>query len=174
MSDATPQLDKLVTEELASLLDESLKKLRHCVEQLSDEQIWLRPSPSMNSVGNLLLHISGNLHQWAVCGVAQTADDRDRDSEFAASGGSSGDELLALVDSTIQEATELFLHLNAEQLAEPRSIQGFDVTVLGALCHTVTHFVGHTHQVIQLPRLMLGDDYAFQWTPAAPRNAVPI
>ena len=174
MSDAAPQLDKLVTEDLASLLVESLKKLRHCVEQLSDEQVWQRPSPSMNSVGNLLLHISGNLHQWAVCGIAQTADERDRDSEFAANGGSSGDELLALVESTIQEATELILDLNAQSLAEPRSIQGFDVTVHGALCHTVTHFVGHTHQVIQLTRLMLGDAYTFQWTPEAPRNPVPI
>ncbi len=174
MSDASPQLDKLVTEELASLLDESLRKLRNCVKQLSDEQIWQRPSPSMNSVGNLLLHISGNLHQWAVCGVAQTADNRDRDSEFAAHGGSSGDDLLALVESTVQEATESFLRLKAGALAEPRSVQGFDVTVLGALCHTVTHFVGHTHQVIQLTRLLLGNDYDFQWTPAAPRNAVPI
>ena len=174
MSNATPPIETLFTSELESTLNESLKKIRNCVEQLSDDQLWLRPAPSMNSVGNLILHISGNLGQWAICGVSRTPDERDRDSEFSASGGMTGDELLSLVSDTVRETADSLEQLTASFLAEPRSIQGFDVTVLGALCHTVTHFVGHTHQIIQLTRLMLGDDYAFQWTPEAPRNDVPI
>lgn len=164
----------LVASELTGLLDESLNKVRHCLGQLSDEQIWQRPAPTMNSVGNLLLHISGNLRQWAICGVGQLPDARDRDGEFSATGGLSGEELIELVESTVRETAKLIGGLNAETLSEPRSIQEFDVTVLGALCHTVTHFVGHTHQIIQLTRLMLGDEYDFQWSPATPRGGVPI
>lgn len=174
MTAPSHQIENLLTGELDSLLSESLKKIRHCVEQLSDEQIWQRPAPTMNSVGNLLLHISGNLRQWALCGVGQLPDERDRDSEFSATGGLSGEELLDLVESTVRETAKLIEGQNAETLSEPRSIQGFNVTVLGALCHTVTHFVGHTHQVIQLTRLMLGDEYNFQWSPATPRGGVPI
>lgn len=174
MTDASHQIDKLLTGELASLLDESQKKIRHCVGQLSDEQLWRRPAPAMNSVGNLLLHISGNLRQWAICGVGQLPDERDRDGEFSATGGLSGEELLDLVEKTVREAAKLLQELNSDSLSQPRSIQGFDVTVLGALSHTVTHFVGHTHQIILLTRLMLGDDYNFQWSPATPRGNVPI
>ena len=174
MSDISQPVAKLITDELASLLDESMKKIRHCVGQLSDEQIWWRPASTMNSVGNLLLHICGNLRQWAVCGIGNLPDKRDRDGEFSASGGPSVSELLGLVETTVRDAESVLEELNSESLSEPRSIQGFDVTVLGTLCHTVTHFVGHTHQIIQLTRLMLADDYDFQWSPSAPRGNVPI
>ncbi len=174
MAGETPPLEQLIAAEFEGLLDESMKKIGHCVEQLSDEQLWQRPGPSMNSVGNLLLHISGNLQQWAVCGVGQQPDQRDRDAEFSATGGLTGDELLAIVERTVEAANATIRSLPSDTLSDPRSIQGFDVTVLGALSHTVTHFVGHTHQIIQLTRLMLGDAYAFQWTTESPRGRVPI
>ncbi|MHC4878102.1 MAG: DinB family protein [Planctomycetota bacterium] len=174
MSSEADILDHLVTAELKHLLNESLRKLRHCVNQLSDDQVWQRPAPSMNSVGNLLLHISGNLRQWAICGVTGAKDKRDRDAEFACTSGESSEELLVLVENTVRDAVHVFDALDAAALSEPRQIQGFEVTVLSALFHTVTHFVGHSHQIVQLTRLLLGENYRFEWTPESPRGGVPI
>ena len=51
-------------------LDESRRELaaclatvKHCLSQLDDGQVWQRPRPAMNSIGNLLLHLCGNLRQ---------------------------------------------------------------------------------------------------------------
>ena len=63
--------------------------------------------------------------------------------------------------------------LSPGDFLEARTIQGFDVTVLEALGHTVTHFTGHTHQIIMLTRLILGDDYQYDWDPSRPRTSVP-
>jgi hypothetical protein len=55
-------------------------------------------------------------------------------------------------------------------LLEPRRIQGFETTVLAALFDSVSHFVGHTHQIVYITRLRLGDAYRFQWVPATPEQ----
>jgi uncharacterized damage-inducible protein DinB len=174
MSDAVNALDRLVLAELASLLDESLKKIRHCLAQLSDEQVWQRPAPQMNSIGNLLLHISGNLRQWAINGIHQRDDDRDRESEFSADGGVSKQQLLQLVEAAVSQTTDTLSTIDASTLREPLTIQGFHTSALTALLHTVTHFSGHTHQIIQLSRLHLGDAYQFQRTPNSPRDTIPL
>src|SRR5438046_10534773 len=65
------------------LIEDFLPKIERCLERLTDEQIWSRPNEQSNSIGNLLLHLSGNARQWIVCGVGGAADSRDRDAEFA-------------------------------------------------------------------------------------------
>src|SRR5689334_16459965 len=68
----------------AAELADALRMIQHCCGQLSDGQIWWRPNESMNSIGNLLLHLTGNLRQWVVSGLGGTADTRNRPAEFAA------------------------------------------------------------------------------------------
>ena len=60
-------------------------KLRAAVEALPPEGLWWRANDNSNSVGNLLLHLAGNIRQWIVAGVGKFPDGRDRDSEFALS-----------------------------------------------------------------------------------------
>ena len=74
---------------------------------------------------------------------------------------------------TVTEAQGVIRDLSPDDFLEKRTIQGFDVTVLEAFGHTVTHFTGHAHQIIMLTRLILGDDYHYDWDPGQPRTSVP-
>ena len=171
------ELNQLYCRESLHLLDAAMKKVNHCLAQLSDEQIWWRPASDANSVGNLLLHMSGNLRQWGVIPFSGEPDLRDRDWEFARQDKISRDELLATVNQTIAEARLQIESLGEQQLLQTRRIQGFDTTTVGAISHTTSHFVGHAHQIILLTRLQLGESYRFEWTDAS-RNTdsddVPI
>ena len=174
MSPLADRLSHEVIQEFQQLLTQSLHKLRHCLNQLSQDQIWWRPAPGLNSIGNLVLHLCGNLNQWAVSGITGARDERRRDAEFEADQSHSRAELLSLLEQGVQRAREVLETLSAANLLEPRTIQGFSVSVLGAIAHTVPHFVGHTHQIIYLTRLQLGEAYQFDWSPEAERRGVPI
>lgn len=166
-------LTATLVDDFAHLLDASMKKIRNCLAQLDDGQTWWRPQDSMNSIGNLVLHLGGNLRQWGIVSVLEQQDQRDRDSEFAASDGASREQLLTGLTDTVAEAQKVIRSLSPDDLLSKRTIQGFEVTVLEALGHTVTHFTGHTHQIIMLTRLILKDTYKYDWDASQPRTSVP-
>lgn len=124
----------------AYFAEDYLPKLERCLELLTDEQIWWRANPQSNSIGNLLLHLSGNVRQWIVCSLGGAPDERDRDSEFAERRLISRDELLARLRQTLNEADAALAKFDPEKLLERRVIQGLDVTALEAIFHVVEHF----------------------------------
>lgn len=156
------------------LLDQSMIKVRNCFRQLSEKQIWWTPCATANSIGNLVLHCCGNLRQWGVNGVLQFPDDRQRAGEFSTVAHYKKNELLELCDMTIDDARQAIDQLTGCELMSTRNIQGFDVTVLQAVLHTTTHFVGHTHQIILLARQQLEDRYEFAWQPGSDQDSLPI
>ena len=145
----------------AAQLRTSLERIQACVGKLTDAQIWRRHSENENAVGNLLLHLSGNVRQWIVCGVGGAPDARDRDAEFAARAGSGQAELLRLLRHTVEEALGVIGSVEPARLVEPISVQGYDVTVLGAIYHVVEHFCGHAFQIILLTKFLTGQDLGF-------------
>tara|TARA_B100000029_G_C17252526_1_gene843302 strand:+ start:265 stop:777 length:513 start_codon:yes stop_codon:yes gene_type:complete len=162
---ADERLAAAIADETSARLDASLVKIRHCVVQLTDEQLWWRPKPSMNSVANLLLHLSGNLRQWIVAGVGDAADVRDRPSEFSERGPIPREELLTLLEDTISDAKRVMSEVNAEDLLRPRRIQGFELTALGAVFDSIPHLGGHVQEIVNLTRQQLGEAYRFEWSP---------
>ena len=164
------ELAAAVGAEAAHELASALAGIEHCLGQLTDEPVWWRPRPSLNSVGNLVLHLCGNLRQWVVAGLGEAADVRDRAAEFAQRGPIPTGELLRRLDAVTAEAKEVLSRLTARQLLEGRRIQGFDVTGLAALFDSVPHFRGHTQEIVHLTRLQLGDAYQFAWTPSTPEQ----
>ncbi|QDT91439.1 DUF1572 family protein [Gimesia algae] len=174
MPSAADQITREYILESIHLLEQSVHKIEHCLNQLDSDQIWWRPEPELNSIGNLILHICGNLNQWAVKGIPDLKDERQRDLEFRADVRLSLNELTGLMNQTVAQAGAVIQSLSPEKLLETRQIQGFTVTVLGAISHTVSHFVGHTHQMIYLTRLQLGKAYQFDWSPHSQQKRVPI
>jgi uncharacterized damage-inducible protein DinB len=138
----------------AYLTHEYRIKLRRAVEAIPEHLIWSRPNDESNSVGNLLLHLEGNVRQWIVSGVKGEPDVRQRAGEFAAKEGSSAAELLARLERTLDEADAVLAGLRPEQLDEPRTIQARDVTVLGAIYQTVQHFALHLGQIILIAKTL--------------------
>lgn len=147
-----------------------MHRVEHCVKQLSDEQLWHRATPSLNSIANLLLHLTGNVRQWLITGILQQEDHRSRPEEFAASDGQPTSELMSQLRKTVKEADEVIANLTEEQLTEARRIQGFEVTVFGAMYDSISHFAGHAQEIIYMTRSLLGDDYEFIWKPSTPEE----
>src|SRR5688572_1464565 len=79
-------------------------KLRHAVRVLPADRLWWRPNEQSNSVGNLLLHLAGNVRQWIVSGLGGAPDTRDRDAEFAATSGENSAALLARLEDVLRDA----------------------------------------------------------------------
>lgn len=159
--------------ECRATLGSALKKIEHCLEQLSDADLHWRQHPSHNSIQNVLLHLCGNLRQWILHGVGGEPDVRDRPGEFADRTEHPKAELVSRLRETVAHCDRVLAACSPAALLERRRIQGFDTTVLAAIFDTVSHFVGHQHQIVYITRLLLGDAYRFQWTPATPEQGSP-
>ena len=44
-------------------------KIRRCLDALPADAVWRRSDEQSNSIGNLLLHLGGNVRQWIVSSV---------------------------------------------------------------------------------------------------------
>lgn len=143
------------------LVTEYPTKLRACLEALPADALWRRPAPASNAIGNLLLHLDGNVRQWIVSGVGGAEDVRERDAEFAAREGAPGAELLARLEQTLKEADSLLARLAPDDLLSRRSIQSRDVSVLEAVYHVTEHFGMHTGQVILLTKMIAPGTFRF-------------
>src|SRR6476661_7294486 len=97
---------------------EYLTKLRSAVEALPAEALWWRPNEESNSVGNLLLHLNGNLRHWILAGVGYEPFERHRAQEFAAREGAAAGDLLAALERTLADVDRVLKGLTAERLAE--------------------------------------------------------
>jgi hypothetical protein len=152
---------------------EYLPKLRDAVSGMSATDLWWRPNPRSNSIGNLLLHLNGNVRQWILAGVARRADRRDRDAEFAARGGIAPRALLAQLERTLHEVDGVLAKVRPQELLEERTIQGYTITVLQAVYHVVEHFSGHTGQILWVTKQRRNRDLGFYPALAPHRGARP-
>jgi uncharacterized damage-inducible protein DinB len=141
--------------------DDFLPKIERCLDLLTDEQVWWRANPQSNSIGNLLLHLSGNARQWIVCGLGSSTDSRDRDSEFAQRELVPREELRALLKHTLRDVDKTLAQFDPDSLLEPRVIQGLEVSALEAILHVVEHFSMHTGQIILITKMLANNDLAF-------------
>ncbi len=136
-------------------------RIRVCLGELSPEQIWHRDSEVENSVGNLVLHLAGNIRQWIISGLGGADDIRDRDGEFAMRDPLPPAELLERLESAVDAADEVLATLSPDRLLETRRIQVYEVTVLHAVLHVVAHFAGHAGQIIGATKRFTKRDLGF-------------
>jgi uncharacterized damage-inducible protein DinB len=127
-------------------------KIRLAVESLSDEVIWRRSHDESNSIGNLLLHLAGNIREWIVGGVGGGSVERQRAAEFAARSGPGARELLGRLETTIRDADAVLARIDDADLSRALLIQGRHTTVLAAIYHVVEHFAMHTGQILMLAK----------------------
>jgi len=143
------------------LLEQYWPRLRACVESLTEEQVWWRPNDASNSIGNLMLHLNGNVRQWLVDSFNRREDKRDRPAEFGAEGGLTASALLEKLGTTMREASEVLARLTEAELLAPYEIQGYHVRGMDAVYQVVEHFGMHYGQIAYITKQVRGVDLGF-------------
>jgi uncharacterized damage-inducible protein DinB len=162
MSDIDREIAELLIEQCRHrLFAESLPRLRKCLAQLSEEEVWFRPNAETVSVGNLVLHLCGNVGQWVVSAFGQQPDHRRRDEEFAERGPLSHVELERRLDSCMQEVAAVLDGLSAADLTKVFDVQGFRETGVSILVHVVEHFSYHVGQITYYVKSRKGIDLKY-------------
>ena len=128
-------------------------KLGHCVAVLPREAVWARPNETSNSIGNLLVHLTGNVTEWILGGVGGQTIKRHRASEFAQTDGADARTLLDNLERVLREADSVLAGLSTADLERSVRIQERDTNVLGAIYHVVEHFAMHTGQIVLLTKM---------------------
>lgn len=141
-----------------------LPKIERCLEQLTDQDVWWRPNDASNSIGNLVLHLCGNVTQWITGGIGGQARQRHRQQEFDERRRIPVQQLLGTLRAAVEEADAVIRDIDAGALLGRRDIQEYDVSVLDAIYHVVEHFSMHTGQIILLTKMRTGKDLKL-WQP---------
>ena len=155
-----------VTTQAAHVMgDVYLPRIITCLEQLSSEQIWWRPNEASNSIGNLVLHLAGNVRQWIISGLGGAPDVRQRDLEFSERHPLPRRDLVRRLQTTVTAACKLLDKLTPEDLGRVHTIHKYRVTGTEAALHVAEHFSHHAGQVILLTKLLKGQDLKFTHLP---------
>jgi hypothetical protein len=162
MTTGNPELAKLFLEvSRKELIDKYWPQLRECVCSLSEEQVWWRPNDASNSIGNLLLHLNGNVCQWLVGSFNKSEDNRNRPLEFGERGPWPISGLIARLTSTLEEANTVLCRLTPEDLSATYTIQGKTVSGMEAIYHSISHFILHYGQIIYAVKSLQNRDLGY-------------
>ncbi len=168
---------RLFVIEARARLDDAADLVRHCLGQLDDARIWRRPSENQNSIGNLVLHLAGNLRQRFAANIDGRPDVRDRFGEFTSREETPKAELLRRFDEAVAAAGATLQSLTPETLVETRRVpdrgREVDATVLGTAFRAVAHLTGHAQEIVYMTRSWIGDRYEFRSPSLAPPEMRP-
>ena len=123
--------------------------------------MWWRPNDACNSIGNLILHLNGNVRQWLVASFNRLEDQRNRPAEFNERKLISASALLEKLGATIEEASDVLARLTADELVARYEIQGYNVSGLDAVYQVVEHFGLHYGQILYITKSLRGADLGF-------------
>ncbi len=143
------------------LLEQYWPRLRACVESLSDEQVWWRPNAASNSIGNLILHLNGNVRQWLIASFERSPDTRNRPAEFNQQSIVPAADLLGQLGETMQQAGRVLSALSEADLLAQYEIQGYKVAGLEAVYQVVEHFGLHYGQILYVTKMLRDQDLGF-------------
>ncbi len=148
------ELNKTVEDGLAAYYEYIAKDLHKWVDPVSNEQFWRKPYPYGNSVGHLVLHLTGNLNYYIGARVAETGYVRDRNREFTDKNPPHKDEALRTFDRTIAMVVTAIREQSPEDWSktytgelEPEAKDRFQIFVRCA-----GHAYHHVGQIVYLTR----------------------
>ncbi len=170
-------MDEPVTEQFlryskGRLLREQ-ERIHLCFDQLRDDELWRHPGEGSNSIGNIIIHLSGNIGQW-MGSIVGTPDIRYRRTEFTDRPELKRPDLLHAIDSAIHSAVRIIDQLDPAYLSRSFSIQDFPVTGLTAIYETIRHLNEHVGQIAFITKLFRGSDFKTLWQPTTETQHAPL
>jgi hypothetical protein len=151
--------------EISNRMQQLSGRAELAMAQLDDSHMWYRSNPGDNAIGNLVLHLVGNLRQWILGGLAGQPDTRDRDSEFKTTAALSAVRLTEMLRATVEECRKTIESFPVGRITEARRIQETDTTVAYALVMAVSHLGLHVGQIQFIAKAILKDSYKVAWIP---------
>jgi uncharacterized damage-inducible protein DinB len=148
------ELAQLVSSTLAAYYEEVRDQVHKWVEPLSTADLWRKPYPYGNSVGHLLLHLTGNLSHYIGKNIAGTGYVRNRPLEFADTSGIPKQEVLANFDRAIDMVAATIRAQGADGLCEPYfdPTEPHSRTRFAAFLRMAAHAYHHVGQIIYLSK----------------------
>ena len=142
-------------------MNESLRMIKICLEQLSEEQVWEQPNESSNSIANLILHLCGNITQYGIASIQNLEDTRQRNEEFTTKSSHNKAELIKMLEDTIDEAKRAIYDAPLKKLLRKRNVQGFNFSGIGNIIHVTEHLSYHTGQIALWTKILQNKDLGF-------------
>ena len=156
----SPEIEEL-SSQIILRMEENTPRIEKCLAELTESEVWQRPNPASNSIGNLILHLCGNITQYAISSLGNSPDARDRDAEFAAEGGCSKAELLEKLNWAVREAVGTIRRTGRDEMLRVRTVQGFHMSGIGIVVHVCEHYSYHTGQIAFWTKLLKNKDLGF-------------
>tara|TARA_R110000744_G_scaffold56155_1_gene118465 strand:- start:42 stop:560 length:519 start_codon:yes stop_codon:yes gene_type:complete len=142
-------------------MDESTRMIKKSLSDISEDEVWQKPNPSLNSIANLMLHLCGNISQYVISSLGETEDKRKRDTEFSVTDGLTKAELLKKLEDIVDTAKRVIFDAKPDQLLKVRSVQGFSFSGIGVIMHAVEHYSYHTGQIAFWVKQLKNNDLGF-------------
>ncbi|MFX0557048.1 DinB family protein [Maribacter sp. CXY002] len=142
-------------------MDESTRMISKSLAEISEDEVWQKPNNSLNSIGNLILHLCGNITQYVVSSLGENEDVRNRNLEFSISNSATKIELLKQLEDTVDTAKRIIFDASEKQLLQLKSVQGFTFSGVGIIMHVVEHYSYHTGQIAFWVKLLRNKDLGF-------------
>lgn len=142
-------------------LNEYTKRVKICLDLLSEEQVWQKPNEASNSIANLILHLCGNMTQYVLSSLGGKADARERDKEFTAKDGFNKEQLFEKLSAVVHSVIEEIQIHDEDSLLKTRMVQGFEKNGIAIILHITEHYSYHTGQIALLTKLMTNEDLGF-------------
>lgn len=143
------------------LIGEYWPRMQTALERVGEEEMWWRPNESSNSIGNLLLHLNGNVGQWLVAAFERQEDTRNRPAEFSEREHVPRAALVERLGSTLARGERVLARLTEADLRATYTIQGHTVSGLHAVFQVVDHFGMHYGQVLYIVKMLRGEGLGF-------------
>lgn len=147
MSTADKIRDLAIADVKRRLIEESLPRIIKCLEELTIAEVWHKENEHTNSVGNLVLHLCGNVRQYILSGIDGQKDIRERDLEFNEKGPIAKEILVGKVEQLMKEVDEALDRITADDMIREVGVQGFKENVTSILIHVTEHFSYHVGQI---------------------------
>lgn len=156
------EVDQLFLKEIQFRLEDNWKRIELCLKELDDSEIWETPNPSTNSIGNLMLHLIGNLSHYIHRHIAGWPYHRKREKEFSDHRSYDKSVLQAKLKLCIKETVNIIKNLEKDTLTEEKIIDGNRYSRVGILIHVVQHFAYHTGQIVYWTKAIKNKDLGYQ------------
>jgi uncharacterized damage-inducible protein DinB len=147
--------EQIVLQALQSrIIDILPAQILSCVEDLSEEQLWWRPNEESNSVGNLVLHLSGSIRHYISKTVGGIEYERNRPAEFSERQALPKEQVIATFKETLAQVRQILEAFDTARFLEATPEPAYNATIFNLLYNVSIHLATHTGQIVFVTKLL--------------------